>query len=1073
MLSKDYLINTLSASLVAEAEELLKAEEPVIDLSLKDDDGMKLLSGKVKAKNGKYVEVNVWINEEMGFIFDKECECRYFHNNNQCAHIAALILYYEQNQNSDKPSDERGSDESIRQLLSSLEEPILDPSISGSVSLYPCVSQTGQDALGVSFRIGRHHNKSYILQDMYGFIQCLDAHENKRYGTDLEFVHDLSAFDAASRPLVIFLRSLVNKEDTYQTSGSIYGYYDDQLRRYLSLKGRYLDSFMDAVKDLPLYYTNDTDTLVFTREEGLPELEADLHKAGTGWLLTAPVINLFKGSRMLYIFDEANKKYYAAKRTSEKLVALLDYMEKAQARPQYISEEDLPSFAHDLYPVLTRNVLLHNEDGFDPYAYLPMKPSYEIYLDRREADDSVTCGLYADYGNGTPYNISLLSDIHPEGRRDVSDERAMHNFTAKWFNSTDPVTKNFILSDDEDRLFELVSEGIGAMQKKAAVYITDNMRKVSMRRMPSVSVGVSVADNGLLELDMQADTMSMDEVAEILSRYDRRKRYYRLKNGEFIDLEHSDTFKNLADLSESLQLKEGDIAKGRAEVPAYRALYLEEMEKEASLDLDRDEKFRNLISNLKNTDIDVYEVPKELDGIMRDYQKEGFRWLSALYDNGFGALLADEMGLGKTLQVLSFLKAHPHEGRTVIACPASLVYNWFQEIHKFTPDLKSRMIQGPADIRQEDIRRSDENEILITSYDLLKRDIEVYQTIPFTFEIIDEAQYIKNAGTQASRAVKALKAKFRIALTGTPIENRLSELWSIFDYIMPGFFRSYRSFKETYELPIVREKDIFTETRLERMIRPFVLRRRKKDVLKELPDKLEKVYYANATGEQRDLYDAHTARIKASLSAKTNEQFRHDRIEILAELTRLRQLCCDPRLLYSNYQGESAKEDMCIDLIRTSVEAGHKVLLFSQFTSMLDLLTKRLDEEGIGWYLLKGSTPKAERARLVEAFQHDSVPVFCISLKAGGTGLNLTAADVVIHYDPWWNTAVENQASDRAHRIGQKNVVTVCRLIMKNTIEERILDLQSSKADLAGRLMNGEGISSAALTRDDLLEILD
>jgi superfamily II DNA or RNA helicase len=1071
MLSKEYLISTYSAALVKDAEELLEHEDAVQDMTLKDDDGMHELAGKVRGRDGRYTDTTVWFSGDNSSIFDAECSCRMYHNTNRCAHIPALVLYYETNRNSSRTEEGEKSDDGITTLLHELEDPMLDPEISGTVALYPYIRPDGSDAVGAEFRIGRHHSKTYILQDIHAFISCIDRHENKRYGSQLEFVHDLAAFDTPSKPLVIFLRSLVNKEDTYQSGGSMYGWYDDQIHRYLSLKGRYLDSFMEAVKDLPLHVEKDSETFIYTRREGLPHLEADLHRSGTGWFLTTPSLTMFKGSTMVYIIDEEEKVYYAARRSSEKLVALLEYMMKTDAEPQYIAPDDLPSFARDLYPVLTRNVILHNEEGFDPYAYLPMKPSYEIYLDRKD-DDTVTCGLFACYGE-TRHNISLSGDIRPEGRRDVTDERAMNTFVSKWFNSVNPLMHNFILADDDDMLFNLVSEGIPAMQKKAQVYISDSMHKITMRRMPSVSVGVSVTDAGLLQLNFQADTMSMEQVAEILSRYDRRKRYYRLKTGEFIDLENSDAFHQLDDLSDALQLKTADLAGGEAEVPKYRALYLESMEEEASLELDRDEKFRKLISQLHNTDIDEYEVPADLDPIMRSYQKEGFRWLSALYENGFGALLADEMGLGKTLQVLAFLKANHQDGRAIIACPASLVYNWYQEIHKFTPSLKARMIQGPADIRQEDIRRSDPDEILITSYDLLKRDMEVYETMSFTFEIIDEAQYIKNAGTQASKAVKALHARFRIALTGTPIENRLSELWSIFDYIMPGFFRSYRSFRETYEIPIVKEKDDFMEVRLERMIRPFVLRRRKKDVLKELPDKLERVYYAQADTEQRELYDAHTARIKASLASKTNAEFKHDRIEILAELTRLRQLCCDPRLLYSNYRGGSAKEDLCIDLIRNAVEAGHKVLLFSQFTSMLDLLTARLNEEKISWYLLKGSTPKAERARLVEAFQHDDVPVFCISLKAGGTGLNLTAADIVIHYDPWWNTAVENQASDRAHRIGQKNVVSVCRLIMKDTIEERILALQSSKADLAGRLMNGEGISSASLTRDDLLAILE
>ena len=301
----------------------------------------------------------------------------------------------------------------------------------------------------------------------------------------------------------------------------------------------------------------------------------------------------------------------------------------------------------------------------------------------------------------------------------------------------------------------------------------------------------------------------------------------------------------------------------------------------------------------------------------------------------------------------------------------------------------------------------------------------------------------------------------------------MSELWSIFDYILPGFFGTYNHFRKLYELPISKHKEQQAETELQSLIRPFILRRKKKDVLKDLPEKLEEVYYAYPEKEQQQLYEARAQRLKQNLARTSEKDFNTTKIEILAELTRLREICCDPSLLYENYKGESAKTELCIRLLSQAVESGHQVLLFSQFTSMFDILTKRMDQEGITYNLLTGSTPVRERAKLVESFQKGEVQVFCISLKAGGTGLNLTAADIVIHYDPWWNTAVENQASDRAHRIGQKNVVTVYRLILKDTIEERIVEMQDDKQDLAERMLSGEGISGASFSKEDLMNMLE
>ena len=363
-------------------------------------------------------------------------------------------------------------------------------------------------------------------------------------------------------------------------------------------------------------------------------------------------------------------------------------------------------------------------------------------------------------------------------------------------------------------------------------------------------------------------------------------------------------------------------------------------------------------------------------------------------------------------------------------------------------------------------------QILITSYDLLKRDITCYEPFQFRFQVIDEAQYIKNPLTQSAKSVKLIKAQTRCALTGTPIENRLAELWSIFDYLMPGFLFTYSHFRRQFEAPIVKDGDTYALESLRRLTGPFVLRRLKKDVLKDLPDKLETVVYSMAEDEQKQLYTAHALALKEELEQMSGDTYGSERIQVLAELTRLRQICCDPSLCFDRYKGGSAKLDTCMELITGGIAGGHKILLFSQFTSMLELIGARLKKEGITFHELTGATPKEERIRMAGAFQTDDTPVFLISLKAGGTGLNLTAADVVIHYDPWWNVAAQNQATDRAHRIGQEKQVSVFKLIMKDTVEENILKLQEQKQDLADQIISGEQVSIGSLTREELLKIL-
>ena len=338
--------------------------------------------------------------------------------------------------------------------------------------------------------------------------------------------------------------------------------------------------------------------------------------------------------------------------------------------------------------------------------------------------------------------------------------------------------------------------------------------------------------------------------------------------------------------------------------------------------------------------------------------------------------------------------------------------------------------------------------------------------------IIDEAQNIKNHTTQAAKAVKAISCLRRFALTGTPIENSLSELWSIFDFLMPGILNTYKKFKENYEQPIVGLKDEQTTVRLQRMIRPFILRRLKKDVLRELPDKLEEVVFSQMEAKQRQIYDANLQQLLDSLRGQSQEEFKTGKIQILAALTRLRQLCCDPALVYENYQGGAAKVDTCLELIRNAMGAGNQILVFSQFTQALERLKNLLEKEGIGYYLLTGATSKERRIEMVNAFNQDKTPVFLISLKAGGTGLNLTAASIVIHFDPWWNMAAQNQATDRAHRIGQKQVVTVYKLIVKNTLEEKILKLQEQKAQLTDEIISDGSIRDVLATREEFMEIL-
>ena len=395
--------------------------------------------------------------------------------------------------------------------------------------------------------------------------------------------------------------------------------------------------------------------------------------------------------------------------------------------------------------------------------------------------------------------------------------------------------------------------------------------------------------------------------------------------------------------------------------------------------------------------------------------------------------------------------------------------NWAEECQKFTPELNCLVVDGDAARRAELARQWGGADVVVTSYDLLRRDDALYQEQEFYACILDEAQAIKNHTTQKYKAVCQIRSRVRFALTGTPVENRLGELWSIFSFLMPGYLPPYKSFCTRFEKPIVQEEDAAAARRLNQLTGPFILRRMKADVLKELPPKTENIHRIELAEDQRKLYLAAVVDARDKLRAAKPE----DKMAVFVVLMRLREICCDPRLVADNWAGSSAKLDACVELVTSAVEGGHRILLFSQFTSMLDLLAKRLDEENISHFTLQGSTPKPVRAELVRRFNQGEASVFLISLRAGGTGLNLTAADIVIHYDPWWNVAAQNQATDRAYRIGQRNPVQVYKLIAQDTIEEKIVELQQAKQSLADTVTGTADGAILAMKPDELLQLLE
>ena len=462
------------------------------------------------------------------------------------------------------------------------------------------------------------------------------------------------------------------------------------------------------------------------------------------------------------------------------------------------------------------------------------------------------------------------------------------------------------------------------------------------------------------------------------------------------------------------------------------------------------------------------QLKDEYKSLLRTYQQQGIQWLYDLKNMGLNGILADDMGLGKTLQVLVFYEQYVSKDKpSLIVCPSSLMYNWMSEIEKFKIDVNAVCVTGMQEARKDIIKEN--YELYITTYDYLRRDVELYAPMEFEYIILDEAQFIKNPKTKNAQSVKSLKSRHRLALTGTPIENGLSELWSIFDFLLPGYLYSLNYFTKNFEKPI-QMGDEKRKSQLQKLVSPFILRRTKKQVLKDLPDKVEKDMWLNFSPEEKQLYLANLAQVNEQLQQQL-ELEKVDSILILAMMTRLRQICCEPRMLYENYKGESTKFSMCLDLIETLKENGKKVLLFSSFTSIFDDFIEEFDRRGIKYHMITGAVDKKKRKEEVDAFQNDDSNVFLISLKAGGTGLNLTKAQAVIHFDPWWNVSAQNQATDRAYRIGQTKNVLVYQLLMKNTIEEKIYEMQKRKKEMSDLFVENSNGGISTLSKEELKDL--
>ncbi len=1054
----------------------------------REDEEAHSVSALVRGSRGIRYHVFVRMDMDDLEVLESECDCPAFESYaGLCKHVVATILeagampvpglsllppvsnssgehrYEAEREFSTDPQAvelmRRYAQKSAAQALAaSVEEPaVLEPTL-----------EVGYGGPRLSFKIGA--KRLYILKDIAKFTRDMQTGAEGSYGKQFSMRHNLSGFVESSRPLVRYVMEQFHESDNnYYKYHTYYGSPD--VKKYMFLSPYMLDEFIRLYTGREITVARGYENRSLSVRNENPRLAVKLRKKrNSGYELKLDVdVELLFGMEKLYVFY-GDMIYCCDKAYCEACGDFLKTM-CTSSRGLFFSEGNMKALASTVLAEI--KPFIDVVSNVDLSAFEPLPLVTRVYFDM-PSPDMVTARMKFCYGEEehSAFQPKKLSET-----ADVKGEFYAENILQKYFENQAKTADYLFIDSNEDAVYNLITDGVSEISAFAEIYATDAFKKIQIRPPAAGSVGVRL-QSGLLEMNFDLEGLDRAELLDVLHSYRQAKKYHRLRDGSFLNLQ-SDALSELSELADGLNLSDKEILSEKIFVPKYRALYLDELMKQSEeIKYDRDGEFKKIIRDMKEVSDADFAVPPDLKAVLRNYQKTGYRWLRTIAAYGFGGILADDMGLGKTMQVLALLLSQKNESPeyslSLVVCPSSLVLNWESEANRFAPELRVVAVSGAAPRRAELLQSVQNADLLITSYDSLKRDVENYQSLHFQYEIIDEAQYVKNHNTQNAKAVKMVKSRVRFALTGTPVENSLAELWSIYDYLMPGYLFSYGKFRKKLETPIVRSNESSAVEKLRRLVQPFILRRLKKDVLRELPEKTETVLYAEMAEEQEKLYLANVALTKEKLAVESEAgESGRNKLVILAMLTKLRQLCCDPSLLYEDYHGGSAKLELCMELVESCVEAGHKLLLFSQFTSMLQIIEQRLKTMGIGYYKLVGSTNPSERLALVNAFNADQTPAFLISLKAGGTGLNLTGADVVIHYDPWWNVSAQNQATDRAHRIGQKNKVQIYKLIAKKTIEEKILEMQQDKAELADKIIQEGDNTLAKLSKQEILNLFE
>ncbi len=918
--------------------------------------------------------------------------------------------------------------------------------------------------ISIEMKVGQ--KRTYVVKNIKEFLKAINIQVQYPFTKNFSYDPTEQEFSQEDQEIIHLLLNAIKYEEIYQEfQPSYYRGSGSSDERAINIPLMIMDELFTKLNNRSVLFENGDKVFnqINIYHSELPfSIQLDKGSVDEFQLDLTELVSLKFLDLYGYIILDNN--FYKISDDQQRLIKELKNLIDQSSSPLLpIANDQIEPFISQVVPRISKIGKLEISDKVsNEIVKFPLQ--VRLYVDRD--DDLLHVSLEFHYGVNkiNPFEQTALDKGGPILMRDAEKEQAIMDViesTSLRFNGKQLYAKG------EDDIFEFLYEILPRLEGQAEILLTNAVKSLILpdRQAPVTNIEVDSSGNWL-EVSFDMAGIDQERIRHILQSVVEKKKYYRLPSGAFVSLE-SEEFQTIQNMIQEFKLKPSQLQKETIQLPIYRGMQLDEMvDKEKGSNAKYGKQFRRLLNRLKNPEELEFDLPDLLQAELRDYQNYGFQWLKTLKLYRLGGILADDMGLGKTVQSIAYILSERNANKVVkpalIVAPASLVYNWKNEFKKFAPSLTAEVMIGKPQERIERLQSDTVQDVWITSYPTLRQDIDSYNQFEFSTLILDEAQAIKNHTTKTAKAVREIQAETRFALSGTPIENSIDELWSIFQTIMPDFFPNQKAFRQ------------LEPEKVARMIRPFLLRRVKKDVLKELPDKIETVNYSELTNQQKDLYLAYLERIqKESKEALQGEGFQKSRIKILAGLTRLRQLCCHPSLFLENYQGDSGKLQQLMDIVSNAVENGRRILIFSQFTSMLSIIRDQLTNSGLNFFYLDGQTAPKERVEMVDQFNQGGADIFLISLKAGNTGLNLTGADTVILYDLWWNPAVEEQAAGRAHRIGQKNVVQVIRLITQGTIEEKIYELQQNKKELIETVIQPGDKATSTLTEQEIREILN